>query len=438
MLIPLPLAKAVYFNAGTELSTTAMALFGLNSPPAPAATSGPTAALMSIPPTVSPCALDSGGTDYVDLSHDGTNAIFASVNTTKYTFDKWVDITGALTTSGNIDINGTANDIAGTLNLSGNTLTSPGDLTVTPSGTKMILSSDLQVSGGDILGGSGNTRITLVDPLQLTSITGLLSADRGATFSAAIAADTPLTLNSNTGSLIYKVSNAGLVTSGVTDSSTAVGFNLNTASMTTQGSKLLSLQNASTEKFYIDKDGNLYTAGTILSGNGDGMLMTNKSGATVAQKALVIIDTSNNSAFTTTTTAYAKTGFGVITGVGLGVTNDANGDGNCDANDICMIAIGGEVNVTLTNASTATKGDYIYTSATAGSGVSSSKMFDGLTGIVSNTTNGASGYVKMIFKVQPQVTAAASIDKGSKHNEYWLYANKYTGVGEGSDVNVIY
>src|SRR3989344_4391665 len=41
----------------------------------------------------------------------------------------------------------------------------------------------------------------------------------------------------------------------------------------------------------------------------------------------------------------------------------------------------------------------------------------------------------MIFKAQPQVTAAASIDKGSKHNEYWLYANNYSGVGEGSDTN---
>ena len=75
------------------------------------------------------------------------------------------------------------------------------------------------------------------------------------------------------------------------------------------------------------------------------------------------------------------------------------------------------------------------TSATAGSAVASAKQFDGLIGVVSSTANAASGYLKMIFKVQPQVTAAASIDKGSKHNEYWLYANKYTGVGEGSDTN---
>ncbi|MBI5621537.1 hypothetical protein HY933_01575, partial [Candidatus Falkowbacteria bacterium] len=62
----------------------------------------------------------------------------------------------------------------------------------------------------------------------------------------------------------------GILTSGVANSSTAVGFTLNTASLTTQGAKLLSLQNASTEKFYVDKDGNLYAAGTILSGNGSG------------------------------------------------------------------------------------------------------------------------------------------------------------------------
>jgi hypothetical protein len=79
--------------------------------------------------------------------------------------------------------------------------------------------------------------------------------------------------------------------------------------------------------------------------------------------------------------------------------------------------------------------NYLYTSATAGSAVASAKQFDGLIGVVSSTANAASGYLKMIFKVQPQVTAAASIDKGSKHNEYWLYANNYTGVGEGSDTN---
>ncbi|MBU0535301.1 tail fiber domain-containing protein [Patescibacteria group bacterium] len=207
-------------------------------------------------------------------------------------------------------------------------------------------------------------------------------------------------------------SQTGAVNSNVADSSTAIAFLLaSNNTLSTQGAKLLSLKNASTEKFYIDKDGNLYTAGTILAGNGTGILMINKSGGTVAKRSLVVIDITTNSAFATTTTAYAKSSFGVITGVGLGVAYDADGDGACDAEDVCMVAVGGEVEVLLTNASTAVKGDYIYTSATAGSGVSSAKQFDGLIGIVSNTAGSASGYGKMIFKVQPQVSGSQFLTK---------------------------
>jgi hypothetical protein len=45
----------------------------------------------------------------------------------------------------------------------------------------------------------------------------------------------------------------------------------------------------------------------------------------------------------------------------------------------------------------------------------------------------------MIFKVQPQVTAAAAIDKTTKHNEYWLYADQYAAMGEGgnTDTNLL-
>ncbi len=330
---------------------------------------------------------------------------------------------------------GTLSTLAGVETLSNKTLTTPAVTTSLTTGSTTFALLNTTATTVNFAGAA--TALNIGAATGTTTINNAASVSGALTLygtpTIATTAKQSLTIgDANTGNIVI---NGGALTSNVANSSTAIGFVLNTTAMSTQGSKLLSVQSSSTEKFYVDKDGNLYTAGTILSGNGMGMLMTNKSGGLVAQKALVIIDVSNDSAFTTTTTPYAKTAFGVVTGVGLGVTNDANGDGNCDANDICMIAVGGEVNVTLTNAATATKGDYIYTSATAGSGVSSSKLFDGLIGIVSNTATGASGYVKMIFKVQPQVTAAASIDKNSKHNEYWLYANSYAPVAEGTDVN---
>ena len=47
--------------------------------------------------------------------------------------------------------------------------------------------------------------------------------------------------------------------STVADAATAVGFTLNTPSYTTSGAKLLSIQNDTTEKFAIDKDGRIVT-----------------------------------------------------------------------------------------------------------------------------------------------------------------------------------
>ncbi|MFH1393118.1 MAG: helix-turn-helix domain-containing protein, partial [Patescibacteria group bacterium] len=275
-----------------------------------------------------------------------------------------------------------------------------------------LANSSLTVNGTAIsLGGSGTvtaaaetlTGTALNSTVVSSSLTSL------GTITNLVATNATTTAFNVNGTI---TSQTGVLNSNIADSATGVGFLLSTNnSLSTQGAKLLSLQNASSEKFYIDKDGNLYTAGTILSGNGTGILMINKSGGTVAKRSLVVIDTTTNSAFATTTTAYAKSSFGVITGVGLGVTYDANGDGICNAEDVCMVAVGGEVEVLLTNASTAVKGDYIYTSATAGSGVASAKQFDGLIGIVSNTAGSASGYGKMIFKVQPQVSGSQFLTK---------------------------
>lgn len=59
------------------------------------------------------------------------------------------------------------------------------------------------------------------------------------------------------------VAGDGLGTS-VADGGTAVGFKLNTPSYTTGGAKLLSLQNNSTEKLFIDKDGKLDTNSDLI------------------------------------------------------------------------------------------------------------------------------------------------------------------------------
>jgi hypothetical protein len=388
---------------------------------------------------------DSTATDYIDIAHNGTDVLITTLNTGEINIADDVDITGTLT-------------------LTGNTINSPGNLTINSSGTKVSIFPDLEVLGGDIYGTLGETRISLIDPLDLTlisgnlTVTGFLTGQRTATISAEISTDTPLTLLSDTDATLMTVANNGAVTvnssgnpltinnlsaqqlfqitsasalslttsagttqfavssagditsrtgsitSNAANGATAVGFTLNTSNtLSTQGSKLVSVLNNSTEKFYIDKDGNVYASGTILSGNGAGHLLTNKSGGIVANRALVVIDTANNSSFTTTTTSYAVMGYGVVTGVGLGVSNDADGDGVCDANDNCMVTYGGEVDVTLTNASTTSRGDFIYTSSVAGSGVSSARQNDGLVGVVTNIANAGSGYVKMVFKVQPQV-----------------------------------
>jgi hypothetical protein len=215
-------------------------------------------------------------------------------------------------------------------------------------------------------------------------------------------------------------SSAGSLTSGVSDSSSAVGFTLDTDNtISTYGSKLLSVNNNGVEKMYLDADGNLYVSGNIISGGGGyTLLVTNKSGGSVATKGIVIVDTTNNSAFTTTTTPYTVGSYGVVIGVGLGVSNDADGDGVCDADDTCIVAVNGEAEVTTTNATTASVGDYVFTSDTAGSAVAQAKQYDGLVGIVTDVSGSASGYIKIVFKAQPQVTATAAMDKYTKHNIY--------------------
>jgi hypothetical protein len=88
-------------------------------------------------------------------------------------------------------------------------------------------------------------------------------------------------LISNNSSTAFQVQNSSAVTvlgvdattgkifTNIANSGTAVGFTLNTTNtLSTAGAKLLSVQNAGTEEFSVDKDGNLVSAGNLNIGSG--------------------------------------------------------------------------------------------------------------------------------------------------------------------------
>ena len=225
----------------------------------------------------------------------------------------------------------------------------------------------------------------------------------------------------------------GLAVSSVQDGSDAIAFQFNTSSAYTSAtSKLLSVMNNSVEKMYLDSSGNLYVSGTITSGAGLGTALVNHSGATVAKYSLVTLDATQDNSFTTTTVPGMQGAFGVVQGVEA--NNDIDGDGNCDNGDTCLVALEGLVNVNIDNASTASKGDYIYSSTTAGKGHadSSTTQSNGLIGIISSTENSGSGYVQMVFDVQNKVTADLYLnigyDKNAYRDMYNQLANDYTNM----------
>ena len=102
----------------------------------------------------------SGQTANLQEWQDSTGSVLGSISPT-----------GALTSAGNLDINGTANDIAGALNLSGNSLTSSGALTITPasgSGLNISLATtgDFKVNTNDLVvdTSAGNVGIGTLTP----------------------------------------------------------------------------------------------------------------------------------------------------------------------------------------------------------------------------------------------------------------------------------
>jgi hypothetical protein len=215
----------------------------------------------------------------------------------------------------------------------------------------------------------------------------------------------------NGGVDVLTVEKDGTFLSGAANLATSSAFTVDTANtLTASGSKLLSLKNNGAEKFYVDANGNVYATGTITAGNGMSVPMTNKWQNAVAVRSLVTIDTTNNSSFTSTTTAYSPLSAGVVQGVLP--SGDVDGDGVCDLNDTCLVAVGGTVQVNVTNGGLAARGDYVYTSTTAGSGITDPDPAGGIVGIVTSIANAGSGYVEVMLRGQSASLANGDIDVG--------------------------
>jgi len=224
---------------------------------------------------------------------------------------------------------------------------------------------------------------------------------------------------------------AGVATSTIADGEDAVAFTFNTpSSYSNPSSKLLSVMNNSVEKMYLDANGNLYVSGSIIAGNGFGEALVNNSGGVVTERSLVTIDPTANNSFTITTVENQMGAFGVMTGVN--VNGDINKNGVCDDGDTCMVVFEGVTNVTTTNASTTSVGDYIFSSTTAGSAKSSSEQGNGLIGVVTSIADAGSGYVKMVFNSQNKVTADLymniGFDKNAYRDMYTLLAKEYEAM----------
>lgn len=119
-------ASAALLNALTDETGTGVAVFGTS----PAITT----------------SLTTGSTSFDLINTTATTVNFAGASTalTIGATTGTATIRNATTAlTGNLDANGTANDIAGTLNLSGNILTSTGDLAITPTGGDVTVTGNV-------------------------------------------------------------------------------------------------------------------------------------------------------------------------------------------------------------------------------------------------------------------------------------------------------
>jgi hypothetical protein len=150
--------------------------------------------------------------------------------------------------------------------------------------------------------------------------------------------------------------------SGIPDGATAIGFTLNTPSYAS--GRLLVIQNGGTDKFVVDKDGNIYLSSTATTlsfgalGNSTGAIthwFICTSPTTVGD--VVVIDTVTPGRVVTTTTANSPLVAGIIK-----TSNAAGGS-------VCEVAFSGVIQANVTTAGAVNIGDRLVTSTTFGQGV---------------------------------------------------------------------
>lgn len=262
--------------------------------------------------------------------------------------------------------------------------------------TKLVLSNDGKLGvGGDITPTAGIT---------------VGSSDAGAAWATGTD-DVYIQDDLEVDGTIY----AQIFGSDVGDGASAVGFTFNTTNtLSTAGAKLLSLQNNTTEMFYVDKDGNVWAKGSIYADRGFGIQMKN-IGVPLSQYDLVVINTTEDAGdgvprMSATTSAYTKTAFGVV-------------QTTCAYEAVCNVVFQGKSLINVDDSTDA--GDYLFSSTTAGKATSATKQYDGLIGIATSADAAAPYQVEMVFLHQPAVSKLRVADKNRMHNDYHEAAVDY-------------
>lgn len=115
--------------------------------------------------------------------------------------------------------------------------------------------------------------------------------------------------------------------------------------------------------------------------------LTNKSGGSLSEGAVVIIDTTADDAFTTTTISQDKKIMGVVAET---IANDAAG----------RVIINGYVPVLAADAATS-RGDYLHASSSAGKATPSSTLVQGVFGVALSAVGAAGNISALIWPMAP-------------------------------------